>query len=39
MAKLLRAAQASDPFTLDNVHALTTLGKATARRWDGSPSD
>jgi hypothetical protein len=30
MAKMLRAAQASDPFTLDNVHALTTLGKLTA---------
>src|SRR4051794_11585485 len=30
MAKLLSAAQASDPFTLDNVRALTTLGKLTA---------
>ena len=30
MAKLLRAAQASDPFTADNVRALTTLGKLTA---------
>jgi hypothetical protein len=30
MAKLLRAAQASDPFIADNVRALTTLGKLTA---------
>jgi len=30
MAKLLRAAQASDPFTADNVRALTTLAKLTA---------
>src|SRR3954468_6884980 len=30
MAKLLRAAEASDPFTLDNVRALTTIGQLTA---------
>ena len=30
MAKLLRAAQVSDPFTAINVRALTTLGKLTA---------
>jgi hypothetical protein len=30
MAKLLRAAQTSDPFTLDNVRALTGLGRLTA---------
>ena len=30
MAKLLRAAQVSDPFTANNVRALTTLGKLTA---------
>jgi len=30
MAKLLRAAEASDPFTLDNVRVLTTLGRLTA---------
>ena len=30
MARLLLAAQAGDPFTADNVRALTTLGKLTA---------
>jgi Protein of unknown function (DUF2975) len=30
MAKLLRGARDSDPFTLDNVRALATLGKLTA---------
>jgi len=30
MARLLRDARAGDPFTADNVHALTTLGKLTA---------